>query len=248
MPNHFSALGITVQSEDTFNELIYQTATSGTVIATPPGLYIFWAMGGGVELWAQATHERRLLGLNPHFSGSARMRVGITNRVERASDTELDGAFHGWANPAGDALDSGDYPFVVDVPDSDTYADLALPAVHTMQIAAFAHTLSVFADEEAYRSAPQEQEGPRWATESFVPVGLFETSGEPPAHAMFTGRVLEAALRTNPATGASFFWALVRTLGGEIDVVADPELVQAPLVAGGVVQGMFWLSGRILKG
>src|SRR5687767_3683257 len=61
MANHFSTLGITVQSEDAFNELIYQTATSGTVIDTPRGLYIFWAMGGGVELWAQATHERRLL-------------------------------------------------------------------------------------------------------------------------------------------------------------------------------------------
>jgi hypothetical protein len=244
MANHFSTLGITVQSEDAFNELIYQTATSGTVIATPPGLYICWAMGGGVELWAQATHERRLLGLNPHFSGPARMRVGITNRVERASDTELDGALHGWADPAGDDPESGSYPFVVDVPDIHTLGELALPAIHTIQIAAFAHTLSVFADEEEYRRAPQDE--PRFATESFIPVGLFETSGEPPAHAMFTGRVLEAALRTNPATGAPFFWALVRTLGGQIDVVADPALVQAPLVAGGVVQGMFWLSGRVI--
>ena len=32
----------------------------------------------------------------------------------------------------------------------------------------------------------------------------------------------------------------------EVDVVIDPEVIEGTLVEGGVIQGTFWLSGRIL--
>lgn len=44
-----------------------------------------------------------------------------------------------------------------------------------------------------------------------------------------------------------FCWAKVRTLGGEMDVVADPQILEGFLVKDGVVSGSFWLSGRILN-
>lgn len=59
--------------------------------------------------------------------------------------------------------------------------------------------------------------------------------------------MLGTSLLINPATGASFHWAKVRTLGGEVDVVADPEVLNGSLVVGGVVNGSFWLSGRLFK-
>lgn len=59
--------------------------------------------------------------------------------------------------------------------------------------------------------------------------------------------MLSTALLTNPATGARFLWAKVRTLGGEADVVADSEVLRGTVVEGGVVFGSFWLSGRLLE-
>ena len=46
-------------------------------------------------------------------------------------------------------------------------------------------------------------------------------------------------------TGHPFWWALVDTLGGTFDVVIDPELLPAAPRRGNVLQGWFWLSGRI---
>jgi hypothetical protein len=50
---------------------------------------------------------------------------------------------------------------------------------------------------------------------------------------------------TNPATRLQYFWARVRTYGGEIEVVASPEVVEGTLMQGGVINGLFWLSGRL---
>ena len=89
------------------------------------------------------------------------------------------------------------------------------------------------------------------ASQSFIPSGLFSPGGEttepPLASAIFTGHIRAAEVRTNEVTGAEYFWAFVSTLGGDFDVVIDPELVSNPVpAAGGVLQGEFWLSGRLV--
>lgn len=88
----------------------------------------------------------------------------------------------------------------------------------------------------------------KYASQSFIPSGLFGTSKEAPkAEATFTGKVLETALRTNSQTGNRFHWALVETYGGRFDVVIDPDLLAEAPVAGGILSGHFWLSGRLLS-
>jgi hypothetical protein len=80
--------------------------------------YLRWTGSGGEELWLQLSPRRDLIGMNPHFSGASRVRVGIVNRVTRPSDTKLDGALQAWASPQGDSPEEGAYPFVFDVPDA----------------------------------------------------------------------------------------------------------------------------------
>jgi hypothetical protein len=118
--------------------------------------------------------------------------------------------------------------------------------VTEVQLAAFAHELTVFPDSDAYADASEGRELPH-AAESFIPSGLFVTGEEPEpaAEAFFTGTVLAARGRMNETTGDPFWWARVRTLGGEIEVVANPVLLSGPVSAGAVVQGSFWLSGRL---
>jgi hypothetical protein len=55
-------------------------------------------------------------------------------------------------------------------------------------------------------------------------------------------------MRTNELTGCSFCWALVKTLGGTVDVVVDPALLEATPRVGSIVKGVFWLSGRLVTG
>ena len=62
---------------------------------------------------------------------------------------------------------------------------------------------------------------------------------------IFNGHALEVMRLTNPDTQQEFHWARVRTLGGEFDVVADPEIVKGTITQGGVIGGSVWLSGWI---
>ena len=179
------------------------------------------------------------------------MRVRLESRVERGDDP-ADGGFYAWSLADTESKDLEDeiYPFVFDVPDYGLHHALELPAMVNVQLAAFAHEAEAYPDEDAYRSAQQQKyDGPGFAAESFIPSGLFQPGGEetshPEAFAILSGTVLRAETLVNPAGGASFHWAKVRTLGGEVDLVADPEVLVGELSEGGVISGTFWLSGRI---
>lgn len=171
--------------------------------------------------------------------------------MTRPSHTPLDGTFLAWANPPAGAATGGDYPFAFDCPDAATHLELALPAVVTAQVAAFAQQVSLYESACAYASSP-EAEGAHGASRSFIPSGLISPAGEPiippESHALIAGHVLEAAPRVNVISGAQYWWALVDTLGGTFDVVIDPALLPDQPRAGHVVSGWFWLSGRLLTG
>jgi hypothetical protein len=250
MPSHMTALGFPITTEQDFRHYVYQATEFGQKIETRNGSYTLWEVGEGIELWVQTNLHRRLIGMNPHFSGSARMRAGLTSRIPRYEHSILDGAFHAWAEPSEDDPEHGVYPFVFDVPDYDTYDWLSLPTIAVVQIAAFAHELQCFENEDEYMAA--QGATLKFAEESFVPSGLFHvragTRETAQAQAVISGHVLAATEMTNPVTCQRFYWVKVRTLGGEVDVVADPQVVRGKELCGGVVRGAFWLSGRVIEG
>lgn len=147
--------------------------------------------------------------------------------------------------------ESGDYPFVFEMPDYACHAPLALPRRGELALTAFAHELQCWPDQAAY--AAGQGEGPVFAVQSFIPSGLFSAGGEdseeqeaPRALAIFSGTVLQTCPLQNGLGGAGFVWALVQTLGGTVDVVLDPQLLPPDLAVGSIVRGNFWLSGRLL--
>ncbi|HUS17763.1 MAG TPA: hypothetical protein VM536_22435 [Chloroflexia bacterium] len=270
MASRLSDVGFRIEAPAVL-ALAEDTCRFGEQIAVHGGRYCYWAVGEGVELWVARNPRGQFVGLAPHFSGAARMRMGLTARLASPGGPTagvaarlltrvvtgkpirptpaLAGCFHAWADPSGEDPESGAYPLVFDAPDFATHAGLLVPGIVTVQVAAFAQELRVFADDAAYDAEPRD--GLRMAAESLIPSGLFAFDEEDPAEprpvALLGGHVLAAEQRVNPATRQPFWWAHVRTFGGEVDIVADPDLVNAPMEAGGIVQGEFWLSGRIIR-
>ena len=243
MPSNLSSVGFPIATGEDFRLLAERVFQEGEEHRASRGSYHLLAPGGGAELWLQTT-KRQMLGLNPHFSGPSRIEVGVAGR--RDGDTPMEGVLSVWASPETAEPESGTYPFVVDVPDWDLGARrLKAGDRATLQVAAFAHELEIFDDAAAYDSAQTTE--PRFATESFVPTGMFGDEGEhPQATALFSGVVLDHNRATNPATGADFYTLQVRTLGGEYDVVADPELVHRAPAVDSVVRVSAWLSGPVV--
>ncbi len=249
MPSHFSSIGFPVDSQEAFQALAERSWPLATEIRVAGGLYRrrTTGTGPGAELWLQALEGGQLVGLSPHFAGRSANQVRLERRVRRATDTPLDGAFFAWADPEGST--DGAYPFVFDAPDALTCADLALPCVATVQVALFAHEIEVHASAEAYLAATAGPDGAHLEPEAFVPVGLFEPEGavtDPPtAHALLTGRVVEARELTSEPGNRPFQWMFVASLGGAYDVVADLDLLPTTPEPGAVVLAAGWLSGRV---
>ena len=250
MPSHMTSLGFPVTTEKDFRHYVFAASEFGRKIESPNGSYTLWEPGNGIELWVQTNLHKRIIGMNLHFSGHSRIHLGLTRRISKPGHSIMDGALYAWANPQTAKPESGIYPFVFDVPDYDLHNDIPIPGLVTVQLAAFAHELQGFESTEAYTAA--QKTGIPFAEESFIPSGLFRPGPqggvrEPPlAQAIFSGHVLVTQILINPVTDQRFYWARVRTLGGEVDVVADPQVVQGRVIRYGIIKGTFWLSGRLV--
>ena len=240
---HLSDIGFPFKQPEELQTFIAGIIEEGEPLPTQRGYYVFWSPGEGVELWIRVDNQRRLVGCSPHFTGTGQMQVGITQTF-RNEERPLDGSCYAWADPQGDNPYSGLYPFVADMPDFDLVEERALlvPVV-AMQIAAFSSELRCYRSEGEFIS--EQPDGSRPQAESFTPTWRHGEDPTPEAH--ITGRILEAEMRTNPATGQEFYAISIRTHGGTVDVVADPTLTKGRPAENGIVQGTFWLSARVIS-
>ena len=241
--SNLSDIGFPTSSNEQLNGYIERWLANVTEIPCRKGHYLKFADESGAEIYLQMDFGGEFTGLNPYFNGKSRRKVFLTNMIERDS-SPMDGGFHAWAN--GEKEGEGDYPFVFDVPDIFV-GKIDLPTVSEIQLNAFAtNDLAMFENEQAFLDSQTEEV--KLASNSFIPIGLFrQNEGVPPqAHGQFAGTIKEFELRTNQFSGANFYWFLVETLGGEIDVVSDPNYIKNEPRIGSIIHGSFWLTGKIL--
>jgi len=248
VPSHFGCLGIAAEDQAAFEAVARQASEAAESHRSKRGTYLRWSCESGAEMWLQVNSRQELVGVQPHYDGDSRMQVGVAHAVARPGDSELDGAFYCWANPGEKVVNDGDYPRVFDAPDFHLHAPhLAYPSRCHVQLVAFAEELEVFPSLPAYSEAQGDE--PRMASQSFVPAGLFASHGgqttPPTAHALLTGEVLVSAEKRNSLTGLPFYWVRAQTYGATIDVVVETAPVVGLPPPGSVIQGTFWLSGRL---
>lgn len=248
--SNLSDIGFPVRGDEDVNEMIQNVAQYVKEVPCLNGFYYVFTDDSGAEMYLQANPGQELIGFNPHFAGKSRRKVSITAKIERDS-SELDGGFKAWAEPKEENNpESGEYPFVFDAPDFRTVGKIKFPQEFEMQLTAFAsNEFHIYESEQAYFDSQDSEI--KFAAKSFVPSGLFSVDENAPHAAprpfgIFTGEIKEFELKTNSLTGEKFYWFLVETLGGEVDVVADVKLIETEPKIGGILNGQFWLSGKII--
>ena len=246
MPSHLSTIGIPLESEQAFYQLIDEAAQQAKEIPCSAGQVLKWSSPDGAELWLYVDTNQDLVGVTPSFCARSRFKVNITQEVSPPPGSRFEGLLYAWANPQNDEPESGDYPFVFEFVNKALREQLTLPLVCEIELSAFAHELNVFDSEAAFHEAQKESATPM-AAESFIPSGLFgDENAAPEAYGVFTGTVLAHDILTNGLTGTNYGWASVKTLGGTIDVLFDPVLLDKPITTGGILSGSFWLNGKVL--
>jgi hypothetical protein len=243
--SNFSNIGFHIKSEHEYYNLAEKIYGIGKIEEVNSGKYIVYSDSSGAELWLQVDKKNSLIGMNPHYNGSSKRLVCLTEVIQKP-DSILDGAFHCWANPTEqNNPDSGEYPFVFDLPNAKTIDEINFPCNFEIQLSAFAQEISLYNSEDEFNSKQTTEI--KFAPLSFIPMGLFKPEGEstepPEALGMFTGIIKDFDIKQNSFTKNHFYWFLVNTLGGEIDIVADPILIIDKPKLNGIIQGQFWLSG-----
>ena len=251
--SNLSDIGFPTPDEQAVNDMIWHVIEMTTPIHTSQGIYLKFSDESGAEIYLQGNEAQELIGFNPHFAGKSRRKVGLTQKIERDS-SELDGGFYGWANSSGDDVEnSSEYPFVFDVPDFRTVEIEDLPVVKEIQLTAFAsNDFKIFANEKDFADLTDSELN--HSLQLFTVSGLSEFDETDQSIdmnlirpiGMISGEIKEFEMRINKTSGEKFYWFLIETLGGEIDLVCDPKFVTQEPKIGGIVSGHFWLSGKIL--
>jgi len=241
--DHLSDLGFLVETDDQLVDLARAASDAGAAVPAARGACYCWAPGEGVELWVELGSDGRLRTCKPHFSGASSIRAQIVDLFAGDGDS-LHGRVYAWAGPDPRGARFSGPPLILELPDLGLVrSHLTCPATVSVQVAAFAHAAECFADEYAFRLWQEGRPTPM-SPDCFIPSGAFAQPPRP--EAAFAGRIEQAGLRINPATGRSFHHLRVCTAIGTVDVVADPEGLDGIPMAGGILQGYFWLSGRIV--
>jgi len=247
MSDHFRTVGFTLEPSE-LQSLLKRALGGGSVIEAPNGDYRVWTPGAGAELWVNLYRldgdRRELAGANPHFASNARMHA-IVEGIEPNPDFALEGELYAWASPGGD--EHGLYPFSASVPDFDaSLASRRVPFRAQLALAGFAHELQWWPGEDAYQQSLRD-EPTGFAATSLLPIGLFgSNTGRARSQGIVTGTLVACESRINPATERAFWCLRLETYGGEIDVLAAPDVVRGIPTVGGIVRATCWLTARIV--
>lgn len=247
--SNLSNIGFSVQSEADVRNILELAYSRGKTIPVHNGAYVVYSDASGAELWLQFNDKKEFVGFNPHFRGQSQRNICLTAEVERP-ESPLDRAFYAWAAPSElNNPESGMYPFVFDLPNGLQYNAFPFPLDTPLQLAAFVQGLELYESEEDYNQHQTDE--PKLAAQSFIPSGLFHVGsengpGSPQATGVFAGIIKASEKRKNDLTGEAFYWLLVDTLGGEVDVVGDLRYFEKEPRVGGIAFGQFWLSGQLL--
>ena len=265
MTSHYNNIGFKIESKEEMRDFIPQACEAAEIaLEVAQGKYGYWSPGNGVEVWINLDTENNLTQCTPHFAGEGRFRVGVTNFF-MDEEYPLEGSFYAMADPSGNDAKTGTCPVVIDIVDfAAASARVNCPQIVTLQVAAFAHELKCYPDDASFkeeqrvkRKKEEESKAKKegkdeilFSPEFFIPAGLFGVpeNEHPCARAVFAGHVQKVEKVVNTFSGRSFYWLLVRTLGGPtLDVVVDPADVEGAPVVNGVIEGDFWLSGRLVE-
>lgn len=257
MASNLSTIGFQFADEQQFRETMIACAgDAADQIDCAAGHYGIWSSRSGAQVWFHLGRtqagEIEIFGLTPFFEGKSDVALTIRRAVQREGDNAFEGTLEAIIETqSGDA-----YPLAFDAIDFALSGAEELPAKHRVRLSAFARDVTVYDSEASYYAAAEQGSGPVFAAQCFVPVGMLAseqteegvTPPQPvaPSAAYFAGRIVEHNKLVNDKTGRAFDWLVVETLGVELDVLADPQVVEGEPQEGGTVAVNAVLFGRIV--
>lgn len=232
--------------------------TSGRRIACADGEYRTWLSPGGAEIWLHYpdVEEGRqiepiddLKGMTVFQRGASAIPMRVHRRLSWEPENALDGVCIA-SLPAvrrkGRAL-----PFVFE---QLGYAvePMPTPFEALVQVAGLAHRVWAYATEAQFLKAiPSRRLVGRGSIAAMEPDEVADARliyrTKPGALWLVTGVILKSIQLRNPLADSPYYWLLVETDRGQIDVVTNPDVIEGDISVGHSIQTVVSMVGRIVE-
>lgn len=241
--SNLTDIGFILNSREELSNLAEIWLKEGTKIEFEGGSYVHYEVGNGIEIWVTLDKDNNYLSFNPHFNGRSSRFVSIT---ETSSNMYHDVEYQAWAlDPNEKGTHAGLFPFTFEMPDGHLNPKFTFPHRTHIQLTGFANTLEYFDDIQSFKES--QQGDLKLPVYFYGSPDMHEESANPRPYGTFIGTIAEFELLENPMTRNKFYWILVNTYGGQIDIVAAPSFFKKEPAIDGVVYGFYWLSARLHK-
>ncbi|HET7602450.1 MAG TPA: hypothetical protein VFK36_05490 [Gemmatimonadales bacterium] len=251
MGSHLGAIGLPVDQDGLISAVHEMMTKAALVGASPDGdtrVYAYQDPSGSRS--TMTTVKGAVTCYTPSFQPGTRVNVRIGHFAD--SDCTFERPLMVEVVEGGYEV----YPMAISIEDlAVSEASYEAGAERDMEVAALAESLTVFADEAAYRAT-----GTPMAVRSLIPSGMFLPPGmesgdwQPTPRILMSGEVLDSKVLRHGLTGNEFGMMLVGSHGGDYTVLVDPNDMgtaaspeRTPLPIGSIVSGTFWLSGRLVS-
>lgn len=230
-------------------------ASKSKLVGAARGNYRVWRSQQGAELWfhypqrptrerpatdkPQAAVDARPVAVTPFHRGLSSCTIKIGRYLSLDRVNPLEGSCMAWLPPP--AAGGQDQVVVLELAPYGLQPLRTPPYTTTAQIVCFAHAVWAFSDVKTYsHETPSNRRIAAGSvspiTEADVPEVKLSYKQSPVTLALATGSVRRAIRHINPETREPYYWLLVETKRGAIDVIANPAQVQGDISEGNVVQ------------
>lgn len=233
----------------------------GRRVVCADGEYRTWVSPGGAEIWLHYPLRQGrdadkklepiddLKGMTVFQRGAGTIRLRVHRRMSWKPENALDGVCIA-SLPAlqrqGRAL-----PFVFE---QLGYAvePMPTPFEARVQVAGLAHRVWAYATEaEFLKAIPSRRLVGRGSIAAMEPDEVADARliyrTKPGALWLVTGVILKSIQLRNPLADSPYYWLLVETDRGQIDVVTNPGVVEGDISVGHTIQTVVSMVGRIIE-
>lgn len=252
--SNLSNIGFGIQNRDDLNEIIHKAVGLGHITKAVPdeGICVAYTDKSGAELWLILNEDSELMGLNPHFKGQSKRTICLTAIIYPTQSPTTEVFYYAWADPTEENKPkTGLYPFVFNAADFKTNTvmeQIVLPQNMQIQLAAFAQKMNYYPTKQDFDSS--QNTNVLLDSRLFIPIGLYADKGaeitNPQPLGMIIGVVKEWQKLQNELTQQSFYWLLIDTHGGTVDMLADTTLLPNDPQIDSIIEAQCWLSGQII--
>ena len=257
MSTRVHALGVASEwTADMLSQVEMLAANRSKLVGASKGNYRLWRSQQGAELWFHyparlaATRSTpadqpelplpdRPIAVTPFHRGLSNCPIKIGRYLSLDRVNPLEGSCMAWLPPPSGG--GREQVMVLELAPFGLHPLRAPPFVTTAQIVCFAHAAWAYPDAATYsRETPGNrriQEGSiNPVTEADVPEVKLSYRQSPITLGLATGIVRRAIRHINPATREPYYWMLLETKRGKIDVIVNPAQVAGNISEGSVTQ------------